>query len=273
MRVSSPICESTPVPGANPGPAGPAAGPPPEGADAPRVTADRLAVREIRYRYRVCDLPRSLQPREKLARLGERALSNSELLAVILGTGTREENVLKIADSLLRRYGFERLRDLSLKEWASNRGIGRVRACQARAVFELGRRAWAPKKEEEVVVSGPKEAYRQVKDLARARKEHLVALYLDAQNHLIARETVSVGSLNTTRTHPREIFQPAIVLAAMGVILAHNHPSGSLTPSQEDVDFTRAIRRASEILGIGLYDHIIVSEKGYVSLKEKGLMA
>ena len=231
-----------------------------------------MAVREIRYRYRVCDLPKSLQPREKMARLGARALSNSELLAIILGTGTRSENVLKIADGLLRRYGFEKLKELTPDEWATNRGIGRTRACQAKAIFELGRRAWAPKHEEEIVVAGPREAYRQVKDLARARKEHLVALYLDAQNHLLARETVSVGSLNTTRTHPREIFQPAIACHAMGVILAHNHPSGSLAPSQEDVDFTRAIRRASEILGIGLYDHIVVAEKGYVSLKEKGLM-
>jgi DNA repair protein RadC len=111
-----------------------------------------------------------------------------------------------------------------------------------------------------------------VKEIARAKKEHLVALYLDAQNHLLGKETISVGSLNTTRTHPREIFQPAIACSAMGIILAHNHPSGSLAASQEDVDFTRAIRRASEILGIGLYDHIIVSEKGFVSLKEKGLM-
>jgi len=229
-------------------------------------------VREIRYRYRVCDLPKALQPREKLMRLGEKALSNSELVAVVLGTGTRAENVLKIADGLVRRYGFDRLPTLPLDEWASNRGLGRARACQAKAVFELGRRAFAPRRDDEITVSGPREAYRQVRDLARARKEHLVALYLDAQNHLLSRETVSVGSLNTTRTHPREIFQPAIACSAMGLILAHNHPSGSLAASQEDVDFTRAIRRASEILGIGLYDHIIVSEKGYVSLKEKGLM-
>jgi len=229
-------------------------------------------VREIRYRYRVCDLPKALQPREKLARLGERSLSNSELMAIILGTGTRSENVLKIADAILRRHGFESLPSLTLDEWASNRGVGRVRACQAKALFELGRRAFAPKRDDEITVSGPREAYRHVKEIARAKKEHLVALYLDAQNHLLGKETISVGSLNTTRTHPREIFQPAIACSAMGIIMAHNHPSGSLAASQEDVDFTSAIKRASEILGIGLYDHIIVSEKGYVSLKEKGLL-
>lgn len=229
-------------------------------------------VREIRYRYKVCDLPPALQPREKLFRHGERALSNSELLAILLGSGTRQANVLRIADSLTRRHGFRKLASLSLQDWMECRGVGRVRACRVKAAFELGRRAWAPRRDEETVVSSPREAHRQVRDLGRARKEHLVALYLDAQNHLLARETVSVGSLNTTRTHPREIFQPAIVLSAMGVILAHNHPSGSLAVSQEDVDFTRAIRRAAEILGIGLYDHLVVAERGYVSLKEKGLI-
>ncbi len=207
-----------------------------------------------------------------MARLGERALSNSELLAVVLGSGTKDANVIKIGEALVRRYGFGRLSGLTLEEWADNRGVGRARACQIRAAFELGRRAFAPKGEEVQLVSGPLDAFRLVKDLGRARKEHLVALYLDAQNHLLLRETVSVGSLNTTRTHPREIFQPAIACSAMGLILAHNHPSGSLTPSQEDVDFTRAIRRAAEILGIGLYDHIIVAATGYVSLKERALM-
>jgi DNA repair protein RadC len=237
------------------------------------VSDEGIGVRSIRYRYRVCDLPKALRPREKLANLGETALSNSELLAVILGSGTRDANVLRIAEALLRRYGFEKLAGLSLEQWKANKGIGGVRACQVKAAFELGRRAFAPKRAEELVVSGPADAYRLVRDLGRARKEHLVALYLDAQNHLLVRETVSVGSLNTTRTHPREIFQPAIACSAMGLILAHNHPSGNLTPSQEDVDFTNAIRRAAEILGIGLYDHLIVSAKGYLSLKERALFS
>jgi len=221
---------------------------------------------------RVSDLPRGVQPREKLIRQGERSLSNSELMAVALGSGTRTENVMKIADGLLRKYGFDALCNLSIDEWKTNRGIGGVKACQLKAFFELGRRAWAPRDDERPSLSSAREAYAQVKDLRRARKEHLVALYLDAQTHLLSRETISIGSLNTTRTHPREILQPAIACSALGFILAHNHPSGSLTPSQDDIDFTRAIKRASEIIGIALYDHLIVSEKGYVSLKEKGLL-
>jgi len=212
------------------------------------------------------------RPREKLRKHGERALSNSELVAVALGAGTKTENVVKIADRLVRKYGFDALPSLSLNEWQSNRGIGPVKACRLKAIFELGRRAFQPKDDDRPSLSGPREAYHQVKDLRKARKEHLVALYLDAQNHLICRETISVGSLNTTRTHPREILQPAISCSALGFILVHNHPSGSLTPSQDDVDFTRAVKRASEIIGIGLYDHLIVAEGGYLSLKEKGLL-
>jgi DNA repair protein RadC len=121
-------------------------------------------------------------------------------------------------------------------------------------------------------VSGPREAYGHVRYLARQRKEHLVGLYLDAQNCLIVRETISIGTLNTTRTHPREILHPAIVNHALGFILAHNHPSGSLTPSQDDADFTKAIRRAAELMGVGLYDHLIIGRSGFVSLKEKGLL-
>src|SRR5262245_35170426 len=159
---------------------------------------------------RVSDLPRGLQPREKLQKQGERSLSNSELMAVALGSGTRSASVLRIADGLLRKYGFDALPGISLDEWRSNRGIGLRKACQLKAFFELGRRAFAPKDEDRPSLGSPREAYAQVKELRRARKEHLVALYLDAQNRLLARETISIGSLNTTRTHPREILQPAI---------------------------------------------------------------
>ena len=103
-------------------------------------------------------------------------------------------------------------------------------------------------------------------------KWRLVGLYLDAQNCLLARETLSIGTLNTTRTHPREVLQPAILHHALGFILVHNHPSGNLTPSRDDVEFTRAMRRAAEIMGIDLYDHLVIGASGFVSLKEKGLV-
>jgi DNA repair protein RadC len=220
----------------------------------------------------VSELPRSVRPREKMIRSGARSLSHVELLAVILGTGTRKENVLKIAQRLIRRYGLGALPGLDVGEWSDNPGIGDARACRLMALFELARRVQRHTDRAVPTVSGPAEVYAAVRDLCTAKKEHLVGLYLDSQNHLIARETISIGSLNTTRTHPREILHPAVTHLALGFIMVHNHPSGTLVPSSDDIEFTRAIGRAGELMGIPLYDHVIVSRAGFVSLKEKGLL-
>ncbi|PYS95323.1 MAG: hypothetical protein DMF50_09360 [Acidobacteria bacterium] len=225
-----------------------------------------------RSRRGLRELPASvLRPRDKLWRFGVQGMSHAELLAVLIGSGTRDRNVLAMAEDLVARYGAPGLPGLTLKEWTANHGMGRVKASQMLAAFELGRRLLAPPADEPRV-SSPADAYALVRDLKKARKEHLVALYLDAQNRLIVRETVSIGSLNTTRTHPREILQPAIVHSALAFVLAHNHPSGSLDPSRDDVEFTGTIARAGELMGISLYDHLIVSRRGFVSLKEKGLL-
>ncbi len=221
---------------------------------------------------KVCELPRRARPREKMIKAGPRALSHVELLAVILGTGTRKENVLKVAERLVRRYGVVAMPGLTVREWEANPGVGEARGCRLAALFELARRVQKASSTEAPRIAGPGEVYAQVKDLCQAKKEHLLGLYLDSQNHLLARETISIGSLNTTRTHPREILHPAITHLALGFILVHNHPSGTLTPSSDDVEFTRAIGRAGELMGIPLYDHVIVSRTGYVSLKEKGLL-
>lgn len=221
---------------------------------------------------RVSDLPRGVRPREKMIQAGARSLSHVELLAVILGTGTRKENVLRIAERLIRRYGVRTLGTLTVREWTGNPGIGEARACRLAALFELARRVENAAKAEAPRISAPKDVYAQAKDLCQAKKEHLVGLYLDSQNHLLARETISIGSLNTTRTHPREILHPAITNLALGFILVHNHPSGTLVPSSDDIEFTRAIGKAGEIMGIPLYDHVIVSRAGFVSLKEKGML-
>ena len=225
-----------------------------------------------RSQKRLRELPADvLLPRDKLLRFGVAGLSQAELVAVLLGSGTKGRSVIRIAEDLVGAHGARGLPGLSLEEWASERGVGRVKAAQMLAAFELGRRLLAPPAEEPRVGS-PSEAYALVRDLKRARKEHLVSLYLDAQNRLICRETVSIGSLNTTRTHPREVLQPAIVNCALAFILVHNHPSGSLDPSRDDVEFTRTMARAGELMGISLYDHLIVSQRGFVSLKERGLL-
>ncbi|MCI0566688.1 MAG: DNA repair protein RadC [Acidobacteria bacterium] len=221
---------------------------------------------------RLADLePAIARPREKMLKYGARALTSTELLAVVLGSGVEGENVLRVAEDIMRRHGAEGLPLLTLDGWRSSRGIGKVKACQLTAAFELARRILV-RPASEFRVGSPREAYELVRDLKRARKEHLVALYLDAQNFLIERETISIGSLNTTRTHPREILQPAILHSALSFVLVHNHPSGSLEPSRDDLDFTRSIARAAELMGVGLADHLIVSPRGYVSLKERGAL-
>ena len=211
-------------------------------------------------------------PREKLLRHGAVALSNTELLAIIIGLSPKREGVLRTAERAVRRYGVERLPKLTLAELRGIRGIGDAHASRLAAVFELQRRLRRIEERDPPKITTPAEVHAQVLELRAYRQEHLIALYLDATNALIAKETISIGSLNTTRTHPREILFPAIQHLALGFVLIHNHPSGSLTPSVDDVEFTRSVRRAGEIIGIDLYDHVIVSSRGFVSMKEKGLL-
>ncbi|MBD3866610.1 MAG: DNA repair protein RadC [Acidobacteria bacterium] len=219
------------------------------------------------------DLPSVLRPREKLFRSGPGALSRGELLAVLLGSGNGKESAHRIAERLLRRHGLDNLSRLPPADLGASPGIGQAYAARLAAAFELGRRVSGETvADNRPRINRPEKAYRQVRRLAAAKKEHLVGLYLDAQNGLVHQETISIGTLNTTRTHPREILLPAVVHLALGFILVHNHPSGCLDPSPEDIEFTRAVQRASEMMGIELYDHLIVAKGGYTSLRERGVL-
>lgn len=217
--------------------------------------------------------PRALRPREKLLARGAAALTQGELLSLVVGPGNGRYTAARTANRLVRRHGLDGLASLTPEAWTAEQGVGPASAARLCAVFELGRRAYGRDEDERrPVVNGPRQAFRQVRHLARARKEHLVGLYLDAQNGLLARETISIGSLNTTRTHPREILYPAVAHLALGFILVHNHPSGCLDPSREDVEFTRSVQRAGELMGIELYDHLVVARGGYTSLRERGVL-
>ncbi len=220
------------------------------------------------------ELLRAFQPGEKLEKRGARELSSGELLTLALAGASRAPGApAALAERLLRRPGLEKLAEMGPEAWRSAAKLGTVAAVRLSATFELARRIHA--KDAQPVrprLSRPKQAFQQVKHLAAAKKEHLVGLYLDAQNALLHQETISVGSLNTTRTHPREILYPAVLHLALGFILAHNHPSGCLEPSREDLEFTQSVQRAAELMGIELYDHLIVSRDGYTSLRERGLL-
>jgi DNA repair protein RadC len=195
-----------------------------------------------------------------------------ELLSLVLGGTSAREGPAGVAGRLLQRHGLRGLADLGPEGWRAQSGLSPASAARMCAVFELGRRAWGADAEPRPRVASPRQAWERVRWIAGARKEHLVGLYLDAQNGLLATETLSIGSLNTTRTQPREVLFPALAHLALGFLLAHNHPSGCLEPSPEDVDFTQAMRRAGEVMGIELYDHLIVGRQGYTSLRERGLL-
>jgi len=211
--------------------------------------------------------PGLLSARERLRRRGPSTLSTTDLLVVALGPGSERP-----VQALLHRHGAEGLPKLSFNELMASCRLGKGGASRLAALLEFHRRLEETRDRPRPKLTRPAEVYEQVRGIAAAKKEHLVGLYLDAQNGLLHSETISVGSLNTTRTHPREILYPAIQCLALGFILAHNHPSGCLEPSPEDLEFTLSVKRAGELMGIELYDHLIVSRAGFTSMRERGTL-
>lgn len=218
------------------------------------------------------EMPKVDRPRERLAQRGPSALSNTELLAILLGSGTRGANVLQVAERLLKKYGGDKLPDLSLEELSTNQGVGRAKASQLVACFELGRRLFRREEKEEAGIRGPEDVYHLTKEIQAVKKEHFVVLYLDARNRVLGKETISIGSLTANIVHPREVFQPAVAHSAAGVVLVHNHPSGDPSPSQDDLALTRRLVEASRIMGIEVLDHVIVGAKTFLSMRDEGLM-
>src|SRR5262245_56619845 len=179
-------------------------------------------------------------PRERLASRGAASLATTELVALVIGSGTSALPVGTVATRLLRRHRLRGLAALGARALDAEPGVGPANAARLAAAVELGRRAAEPSHERSRPrLTRPSDAWRHVREVGAAKKERLVGLFLDSQNGLLHRETSSVGTLNTTRTHPREILHPAIVHLALGFILVHNHPSGCLEPSPDDIEFTR----------------------------------
>lgn len=209
-------------------------------------------------------------PRERLIKYGPEKLSDVELLAIILRTGHKGVGVLELSGQILRKYKENRLANSALTELKKIKGIGTVKACEIIATFELGRRMLKDK--QAVLILSPKEVWEQCKDIRDSKKEHFVVFFLDTQNQEIKRELISVGTLNSSLIHPREVFEPAIKHLASHIILCHNHPSGSLEPSDEDLAVTKRLTDSGHLLGIEVLDHVIITGRGYVSFKEKNLL-
>ncbi|MEO3947152.1 DNA repair protein RadC [Gorillibacterium sp. CAU 1737] len=214
------------------------------------------------------------QPREKLMDRGPDSLSNAELLAILLRTGTTRETAVALASRILREAGsLRRLVDMSVEQLTQIKGIGPVKAVQIKASIELGKRLSRSSIRDEVVIRSPKDvADFLMEDMRYLQKEHFVCLFLNTKNRVIAQETLSMGSLNASIVHPREVFLAAIKRSSASLICVHNHPSGDPTPSPEDIELTARLKEAGEIIGIDVLDHIVLGDHRYVSLKEKGYM-
>lgn len=216
------------------------------------------------------DLPADERPREKLLKNREESLSLAELVAIILGSGSRDKPVLQLAHEILAYFGT--LKDVAgatVQELCQIKGVGPAKAIQLKAAFTLGLRLSRTIISQAVKIEHPGQAYQLVKDeIEDQTREHLIAILLDVKCSVISKQLISIGTLTESLVHPREVFYPAIRHKAASLILAHNHPSGDPTPSQEDIAVTKDLVKAGELIGINVRDHIIVGRKNYISLRQ-----
>lgn len=212
------------------------------------------------------NLAKHEQPREKLIEKGAENLRDSDLMAILLRTGVEGKDVLKVSEEILNKFPKKKLLSLDFENLSKIKGIGPGKACLLLAAFELTKRALDVEDNNLPIISSAKEAVAQLQELRTAKKEHFVVLYLNARNQLIHKETISVGTLNASLVHPREVFKPAIDYLACSVIIAHNHPSGEVEASEADTMLTGRLADAGKLLGIELVEHIIITEKDYLIL-------
>lgn len=229
------------------------------------------------YYVSIKDMPESMRPREKLMLKGETALSEVELLAIVLGGGTRKINALDLAMRILGRHkSLRQLREASLEELMEIKGVGPAKAAGIKAALELGRRAAidAPTK---TYIKSPEDAINaaagvNMEEMRYFDREHFRVMYLDRKGGLLVMEDISIGGLHSSIVHPREVFKTAVKKSAASMILVHNHPSGDPTPSREDIDITNRLIEAGKLMGIEVLDHVIIGDNTYCSLKARGLI-
>jgi len=228
-----------------------------------------------KFSYTIKDLPEDERPREKLYKYGVRSLSNSELLAIIIRTGSREKTAIELCQRLLAsdKDGISFLSDASIEEITKIKGLGKCKAAQILAAVEIGNRIKANKDGNKIRIASPRDVSNVLMDEMKIlKKEYFKIVMLNTKNQIIGIENISIGSLNSSIVHPREVFKEAIKRSSASIILAHNHPSGDPTPSKEDINITKRLIEGGEILGIKVLDHIIIGNNIYVSLKERDII-
>ncbi len=228
----------------------------------------RAEVKE--YVLKVRDLPEDHKPREKLIKFGPEVLSLQEILAVILNTGTKKEDVLEMANRIMREYGERSIvAEHNPQKLADSLGIPLGKACQIVACGEMGRRLYQKNTSGFVTIRSAKDVYEYLSDMRNLPKEHLRGIYLNSHSRVIHDEVISIGTINSNVVHPREVFRPAIEYSAAAVVLAHNHPSGIVTPSQADIEITRQLIAAGKLMGIHVLDHVIITKDAFISIEAR----
>jgi len=218
---------------------------------------------------KIKDLPKIDRPREKLEKYGVKKLTEFELLAILLGSGIKGLNVIQLSKKILNIIQKIGIKKITLEDLLKIKGLGKAKASQILATVELGRRLRADKRRE---ILSAEDVWNLCADIRDSKKEHFAAFYIDTQNCLIERQIISIGTLNASLVHPREVFEPAVRLSASSVILVHNHPSGNCESSQDDVEITKRLTEAGKILGMEIADHVIVAKDKFLSFKERNLI-
>lgn len=223
------------------------------------------------YKIKILDMQKEERPRERLLKNGASALSDSELLAIILRTGSKKENVINLSQRILGEYNIKQLSQINITQLMKVHGIKESKAAQISACFEIARRLESFNDVEKPKISSPEDVYRRLFPRMREqKKEMFIELCLDTKNQILKEEVISVGSLNANVVHPREVFKLALTESAAHIIVAHNHPSGDPTPSREDIEITKKLVETGNIMGITVLDHVIIGDGRHFSLKEAG---
>ena len=224
---------------------------------------------------RINDIPINERPMEKLLKFGVEELTNAELIAILLRSGTKGENIISLSTRLLSQVnGLDGLINITLQDLKNIKGIKEVKGCQIIAMIELFKRFNTLKSlKESIKISSPKDiAALLTNEMSDLNQEVLKAIFLNTKNIVIGNRDIFKGTLNSSIVHPREIFKEAIKLGSASIIIAHNHPSGDPTPSKEDINITMRLKECGNIMGIEVIDHIVIGHNKYISLKEKGII-